>query len=388
MAQAYLPVRPSLPYLPPDDGGIPLVEAHGGCMPVGLGAKGDQIYITLRYDYAENCECSSDTWYIENEWCPDADVMDYCHSPMSYEMTAGPGSPTSLGPYHTARCPTTQYRLECRQWTSGSTENTIQMYTSADPIKPTYWIDRLSKPWWLTDLVVDTNGIFLLMREPFGYYLFHIDPVSYAVLNEKNIFAHDFAIEYGLTGGKPVSIAGNGTTLYILYAMEGWSYLPNFFKMVVFDVASWDATDAIQMEDTEYDGETIYRIGGDGTNGYIYSMLYNGMEHSADSEELILQKRHASVGQKFAVESSLNLTQTYFTGGDWAWNPCSDQDPYGYFRIWCFGGDSDRLFGAGVDCVDGDTQPVFYEFDTDTLEYVGKSDICKTIDPVQIVSFW
>jgi len=388
MAYAYLPTVPSLPVLPPDDGGSPLIEAHGGCMPVGLGAQGDQIYIVLRYDYAENCECPTDTWFTDNEWCPDWAVMGYCHSPMSYEMTAGPGLPTSTSSYHTARCPTTQYRLELRQWPSGSTENTVQMYMSADSIKPTHWIDRLSKPWWLTDLVVDTNGIFVLMREPFGYYLFHLDPVTYAVLNEKNIFAHDFAIEYGLTGGKPVSIAGNGTTLYILYAMSGWGYVPNVFKMVVFDVASWDATDVIQMEDTEYDGETIYRIGGDGVNGYIYSMLYNGMEHSTDPEELILQKRYASVQQKFAVESSLNLTQTYFNTSDWEWNPCSDQDPYGYFRIWCFGGDSDRLFGAGVDCVDGDTQPVFYEFDPDTLAYVGKSNICKTIDPVQISSFW
>ena len=102
MAQAYLPTVPSLPYLPPDDGGTPLVEAHGGCMPVGLGAQGDQIYTVIRYDYMENCGCPTDTWLNPNEWCPDWDLAAYCHSPISYEMTAGPGSPTSLGTYHTA----------------------------------------------------------------------------------------------------------------------------------------------------------------------------------------------------------------------------------------------------------------------------------------------
>jgi len=387
MAQAYLPTVPSLPYLPPDDGGTPLVEAHGGCMPVGLGAQGDQIYTVIRYDYMENCGCPTDTWLNPNEWCPDWDLAAYCHSPISYEMTAGPGSPTSLGTYHTARCPTTQYRFEKRVWSSGGTENSIDTYTDAYFIKPLHWSSRYSKPWYLTDLVVDTTGVFLLQTDRMDYYIFRVDPSTNIILSQTNISTTAINAEFGIYGYKPVTMTGNGTTLYVLYA-ECWGYWPAVFKMGVFDVGTLEFTAIVDIAPTVYDGETIHRLGGDGTNGYIYSTLYNGGEHSPDPEELILQKRYASVEQNFAVESSLNLTQTYFDTSAWAWNPCSDQASYEKFRIWCFGGDSDRLFGAGVDCVDGDAQPVFYEFDPNTLEYVGKSNICKTIDPVQISSFW
>jgi hypothetical protein len=272
-----------------------------------------------------------------------------------------------------------------RDWPSGEPDNTLEMHQSADPIRPSHWISRYSKPWWLTDFVVDTNGIYAFLREPFEYYLFHLDPSTYAITNQINLSDHALVAEYGLFDCKPVSIAGNDTTLYILYACQGGEYLPYYFRMVVFDVATWTITNAIQMAGTPDYNTTIYKLGGDGVNGYLYSLRY---EVGGGSEECILERRYASIAQKFAVESSLNLTQTYYDTGSWEWNPCSDTDPYGSFRIWCLGGDSDRLFAAGVDCVDGDEQPIFYEFDTSTLAYVGKSDICKTIDPVQIVSFW
>lgn len=382
------PLDPAVP--PPEPGFNPLVEANEGCMPVGLGVSGNSIYTVTRYDFMENCNCPVGTWVIVDPWCPDYDMVRYCHSPMSYELTAGPGVPTSEGYYHSSRCPTTEYRFELRNWVSGETENTIEEAHSADGIKLSYWVDRLSKPWWLTDIVVDTNGIFVLMREPFEYCLFHLDPLTHTVTNTKNLSAHTDVIEYGLCGGKPVSIAGDGATLYILYHMEGWSYLPNISKMIIFDVATWSITDVVQMEDLDYDGETLYRIGGDGVNGYIYSLFYKGLQSNSPPKELILQKRYASAGLRFGIADELNLTQTYFNTGMWLWNPSSDQATFGNFRIWCFGGDSNRLIGAGVDCVQGDVAPIFYEFDPDTLEYVGKSDICKTIPAhqVQIISFW
>jgi len=392
------PQAPAYPYLPPtyrpaiwsppaELGENLIIEANSGCMPVGIGAKGDNISIVLRHDYAEHCRCPTDTWLNWNEWCPECDngCGLYCHSPMNYEGVIGPGSPTSENlPYHTARCPTTEYRFEVREWPSGESENTIEAYGSATPIKPSHWIDRLSKPWTLTDIVVDTGGTFVLMKEPFGEHLFQINPETYEIINEKNIFAYDFTTEYGLTGGRPVSLAGNATTLYILYTMEAWAYPPQYFKMVVFDVAAWDATDVIQMADEVFDS-TIYKIGGDGVNGYLYSLRYDN-----NVEECFLEKRYASVSQKFAVATSLNLTQTYYDTAQWVWNPYSDQAPSGFYRIWCLGGDSNRLFGAGVDCVAGDVFPIFYEFDPDTLAYVGKSNVCKTVyaDLVKIVSFW
>jgi hypothetical protein len=368
-----------------------------GCMPVGIGSKGDDLYAVIRYTIAENCGCPTVSstgypwpYYNPNDWCPDWEIINYCHSPVSYEMTAGPGYPLSNNPpAHTAHCPSTLYYLEKREWLNSESDNTVKTSVGAYHIKPSHWSPRYSKPWWLTDLVIDTNGIFMLQTDRQDYYIFHIDINTNAVISGTNIATQMLAEYWGIYGYKPISMAGNGTTLYILYG-AGWDYWPAEFKMGVFDVGTLEFTIIIDIAPTEYDGETLHRLGGDGVNGYIYSTFYIGGEHDTDPEQLILQKRYASVSQRFAVADSLNLTQTYHDTGNWAWNPCSDQDPYGKFRMWCFGGDSTKLIGAGVDCVDGDVGPIFYEFDPDTLAYVRKSNICKTVyaNYAQIISFW
>ena len=402
------PARPAYPYLPPsyaptnptsppaDLGTNPVVEYNTGCLPVGIGSKGDIIHIVVEYLYMEGCGCPTDTYWIDHEWCPMYMFWgQHCHCNLPFEGTGIPGVPLSDKPaQHTARCPSTQYRYETRQWLSGASENTIESYIDANYIKPSYWIDGYAKPWWLTDLVIDTNGIFVFQNDRQDYWLLHLDPSSGEVINQKNIWSSEIICEYGLRGCRPNSIAGNGTTIYILWS-TGWAYPPHpqEFFMTVFDVATWSMTDRAPFDNSpayvspnNEDYVTPFKLAGDGTNGYIYCLTNC---YATGYETVHLEKRHASAALDFAVVSSIDLTETYHTLGSWNWNPICELYTM-TSRIWCFGGDSNRLFAAGYDCVDGDVAPIFYEFDPGTLAYVGKSDICKCVpaDPVKIISFW
>jgi len=391
MANEVIPImRPAIPVYGPTSGSLPLVEMSNGCTPVGIGAKGDDIYSVIEYCYAENCNCPFDyNYYIDNDWCGIIRTTSRCEGGMYYESTPEPMVPLSnRPPYHTARCPTCDFRFEKREWLPGVAENTVDTIISANHIKPSHWNERYAKPYWLQDFVIDTNGIFALQYDRSDYYIFHLDPITYDVINEKNIFTNVINSIWGLGGYKPVAMAGNGTTLYMIWA-NGWGYPPEYFKLVYFDIGTWDITNVIDINDdlVKYDEWwTIYKLAGDGLNGYVYSLTVNFWFGYGQYK---LEKRAIDPSQGFAIVDSINLTEVYYDTGEWAWNPAYDAyAAEGVFRIWCFGGDSNRLFAAGLDCIEGDPNPIFYEFDPNTLEYVGKSDICKTITPIQITSFW
>jgi len=246
--------------------------------------------------------------------------------------------------------------------------------------------------------VVDTNGIFILLKEPTDYWLIHLNPSDYSVLNRKQLKTPELIAEYDLYRREPWGLAGNGTTLYIFYLGYGRGWLRRDDSAILtFDVASWEfetMSGDIYMDylpDYYGDSTTAYHhawplyggIAGDAVNGYLYT---TELLWYATASHYLLRKRIADPAQDYEIVLTTDLSyDPSFPTFRWELNPAGNAS---WPRIWCAGGDSTAIYLGGADCVDSSNYDVvLYKFDPDTLEYIGKMPYCSFVD-VQIVSFW
>ena len=86
--------------------------------------------------------------------------------------------------------------------------------------------------------------------------------------------------------------------------------------------------------------------------------------------------------------SEIDITSTYYPSS-WVSPPSVSTDP----RLWALGGGGNRLYLGGLDCINGTTNMLLYEFNPITLEFMRSSNICgaEYVPPrlnTQIISFW
>ena len=358
------------------------------CRLVSLGAKGNNIYSITRYTFIPNCACDGE-WDDEAKfYCPDSPTGHTCINMMD---ACGPGTPTT-GIYGEL-CPSTDYYLEKRAWNG----RRIALSEDVQHIKPAYWNEGYSKPWWIVAIVVDTNGIFILLKDVTDVWLLHLDPADYSVLNRKQVKTPELTAEYDLYRREPWGLAGNGTTLYIFYIDWARSWLrTDASAILTFDVSSWDfdiMSDNIHMDylsEIYEDGDAYYHnwplyggIAGDAVNGYLYTteLFWYGSPH-----HYLLHKRIADPAQNYEIVLTKDLSyDPEYPTLKWERNPAGNAV---WPQIWCAGGDSTAIYLGGADCVDSNNYDVvLYKFDPDTLDYIGKMPYCKFLD-VQIMSFW
>jgi hypothetical protein len=188
------------------------------------------------------------------------------------------------------------------------------------------------------------------------------------------VLGDDYQIGY-----VPWSIAGNESTIYVYLNGGGGA------RIEIIDVASFNVTGIVTVG-----GPTpgyINKIGGDGANGFIYSTY---MPYVSGSFHLCLQKRNIInfLVTSYDGVSEIDITSTYYPSS-WVSPPSVSTDP----RLWALGGGGNRLYLGGLDCINGTTNMLIYEFDPITLEFIRSSNICgaEYVPPrlnTQIISFW
>jgi len=355
-------IQPSVALTGMSKGEKPDFQTSQNCTIIGLGALDSTIYTTIRYNFKENSVLSTspDQYRV---FKPDApcDANPLGHPPIS------------------EWCPATTYLVQKREWLVGNDEHTITMSSETDDIKPIFV--NSPNPWWLKDIVVTGSYVFILLGAnedaAIGYHwLLQCNASTMAVIRYKrlNVLGADYQIGY-----TPWSIAGNASTIYV-YFNGG-----NNARIEIIDVASFATTGIVQP--SGYNHGRMRKIGGDGANGYIYSTYYttvSGLTH------LWLQKRNTTnfLVTSYDGVSEIDITSTYYPSS-WVSPPSVSTDP----RLWALGGGGNRLYLGGLDCINGTTNMLLYEFNPITLEFMRSSNICgaEYVPPrlnTQIISFW
>jgi hypothetical protein len=352
-------IQPSVALTGMSKGEKPDFQTSQNCTIIGLGALDSTIYTTIRYNFKEDSVLST--------------------SPSNYRVFK-PDAPCDANPPTISEwCPATTYLVQKREWLVGNDEHTITMSSETDNIKPTFV--NSPNPWWLKDIVVTGSYVFILLganeNAAIGYHwLLQCNASTMAVIRYKrlNVLGADYQIGY-----TPRSIAGNESTIYV-YLNGGGSA-----RIEIIDVASFNVTGIVTVG-----GPTpgyIITIGGDGANGYIYSTYRS---YISGTFHLLLQKRDTTdfLVTSYGGVSELDITSTYYPSL-WVSPPSVSTDP----RLWALGGGGNRLYLGGLDCINGTTNMLLYEFNPITLEFMRSSTICgaEYVPPrlnTQIISFW
>jgi hypothetical protein len=355
-------IQPSVALTGMSKGEKPDFQTSQNCTIIGLGALDSTIYTTMRYNFKENSVLST--------------------SPNQYRVFK-PDAPCDARalplPPISEWCPATTYLVQKREWLVGNDEHTITMSSETDDIKPIFV--NSPHPWWLKDIVVTGSYVFILLganeRQAIGYHwLLQCNASTMAVMRYKrlNVLGDDYRYDY-----VPWSIAGNASTIYVYF--NGGSNA----RIEIIDVASFATIGIVQP--SGYNHGLMRKIGGDGANGYIYSTYYttvSGLTH------LWLQKRDTTdfLVTSYDGVSEIDITSIYYPSS-WVSPPSVSTDP----RLWALGGGGNRLYLGGLDCINGTTNMLLYEFDPITLEFMRSSNICgaEYVPPrlnTQIISFW